>query len=346
MRFLIANWRLKLLALGLTLGLLGAVAFSQNPVSVASVPASVDYDSLDPSYVIINPILRTQVTVIGPAAVTSQLQIANPPPVRFRVDMRDFRVSTQSHTFFATPKSLPPGVTWTGDSVPIAVGVDKVDTKALDIQVRPLKTAPGYKVLDKDANGKWLTYAYCDNPGERCQVQVTAPDSILNSLTAYVETDVTGTTVDSPTQPVKFEKDGKATDLSKLNTFPPVKIVNSTVNVHVTAQQSQVARQVALKVSVTGRPACGFAVTGLSYQPDAFVTITGAADKIATVDSISLPRSVDITGATGDVHSKQDVPTDSGTPSPTSVTVTVSIQKVTDCVAPTPTPLPTPSPTR
>src|SRR5205814_5243153 len=88
MTWLIANWRLKLLALGLALGLLGAVAFSENPVSVTSVPAVVDYDNKDPSLVVLNPVLKTNVNVFGVSSAVDPLKAsANfPNGVRFHVD--------------------------------------------------------------------------------------------------------------------------------------------------------------------------------------------------------------------------------------------------------------------
>lgn len=350
---LISNWRLKLLALVLTVGLLAAVAFSENPVAVASVAAAVDYENLDPGYVIVNPVLRTQVNVFGPAATTSVLQnpTSFPNGVRFRVNLRGFKEVSASHTFYASPKSLPPALTWTGDAVPITVGIDRVETRSLKIDVRPRKIAPGFKVLQTDPAGKPLTYAYCTNRDEECKVQVTAPLGQLGGesetkIKAYVETDVSASTsVDSPNQPVRFEKDGKPIDMTELHTLPAVGVNPSTVNVKVTAQQTQASRQVALKPSITGRPACGYAVTGITFLPDAFATVTGSADRLAGLDSISLPSPIDISNATGNVRVSENIPTDNYTVAPTSVSVTVAISKQVDCSAPTPTPTPAPTPT-
>ena len=41
--WVVAHWRLKLLALLLALGLLGAVAFSQNPIAYVTIHAKVEY---------------------------------------------------------------------------------------------------------------------------------------------------------------------------------------------------------------------------------------------------------------------------------------------------------------
>jgi YbbR domain-containing protein len=246
----------------------------------------------------------------------------------------------KQRTFTATPKTLPSGVTWTGDPILVTVGIDQQQTKDLDIQVRTPHLTPGFKVLDPPQ-----TYAYCANPAQACRVRVQAPQSVIQDLAAYVQIDSTiSGSGDSPSQPVRFEQKGKAVDLSKISVFPPVSVDPSTVTARVTAQQTQVTRTVALKPNVTGRPACGFAVTGITFTPDAFVSITGAADKVATIDSITLPRAIDISGATSDVRSNQNVPSDSYTANPGAVTVTVSISRQVDCSAPTPTPSPKPTP--
>lgn len=337
MSWIVANWRLKLLALALTLGLLAAVAFSENPVAAVGVPAAVDYDNLPQGMVVVNPVLHTQVTVVGLASVTDPLRNANPPAVRFHVNLAGAK-PTSSRTFYASPKSLPSGVSWTGDQVPITVGIDTLETRQLRIEARPSSVDPGFKVVD--------TYAYCSNPAEKCQVTVTAPHADLQDLTAYVEAGkVNAIQIDSPTQPVRFERAGKPVDPTKLSTFPPVGIVPSTVNVRVTAQQTQASRQVALRPTVNGRPACGYAITGISFAPDAFATATGPADRLSTLDSVNLPTPIDVTGATANVRVNESIPTDGYTVSPTSVTVTVSISRQVDCSAPTPTPAPAPTPT-
>jgi YbbR domain-containing protein len=339
MKWLLANWRLKLLALVLTVGLLGAVAFSENPVVAVGVPAVVEYDNRPDGAVIVSPVQKTTINLVGLASVTNSLRDPSiPNGVRVGVNLRGVTAADygKQRTFAATPKTLPSGVTWTGDPMLITVGIDQLQTKDLDIQVRTPHPAPGVKVLDPPQ-----TYAYCDNPAQACRVRVQAPQAVLQDLSAYVQIDasVSGSG-DSPSQPVRFEQNGKQVDVSKFSFVPPVSFDPSTVTARVAAQQTQVTRTVALKPNITGRPACGFAVTGITFAPDAFVSITGASDKVAPIDSITLPRTIDITGATSDIRSNQSVPSDGYTPNPNAVTVTVGISKQVDCTAPTPTPTP------
>lgn len=346
MTWLIANWRLKLLALVLSLGLLAAVAFSENPISSTGVPAAVDYDNKDPSIVLLNPVLRTTVNVFGVSSAVEPLKSTFPNGVRFHVDLKGVTQPITQRTYYATPKTLPPGVNWNGEAVPITIGIDVADTKPYPIEVRTPWVAPGFKVLGPtDSGGKPITYAECGNSGQACQVKVTGARSLLQNLKAFVQIGaqdhpLSGTNVDSPTQPVKFEQNGRPIDLSNFHAFPPPAVDPSTVNVHVTLQQEQVTRQAAIKANLTGRPACGYQITSISFTPSAVATITGPADKVSTVDNITLGQAVDVSNATGSVRSQQTVPTDGFSADPGQVTVVVSIQKQIDCSAPTPSPSP------
>ena len=347
MQWIVANWRLKLLAIALAVGLLAAVAFSENPLTLRTVPAAVDYDNLAPGVVVINPVLRQNVNVSGFSNAVNGISASLPNGVRLRVDLKGLTTPVQHRTFYATPKTLPTGVTWTGDAVPITIDIDILPApKSMPVEVRTPKVAPGFIVLHNDP---LQTYAWChSNSKEPCQVVVTAPASVLEGLKAFVQVSdqVTGTAVESPSQAVQFEQNGRPLDLYKFSTFPSVGVDPSTVNVHITAQQTQVSRQVAVHATVTGRPACGFQITSINYQPEPFVTITGPGDAVAKIDSINLPQAIDVSNATSGSRVQETVPTDSGvTANPGQVVVTVSIVKQIDCSAPTPAPTPTPKPT-
>lgn len=353
MRWLVSNWRLKLLALVLTMGLLGAVAFSENPVTAVGVPATVDYDRQPNNLVVINPALKTTINVVGLTSQTSALRDPSlPNGIHVHVNLAGLQVPTgvRQVTLNATPKTLPAGVSWTGDPILVTVNIDKLDSRDFVMDsvsaqaIRTPKVAPGFKVLpDK-------TYGTCGNQSQPCSVHVIAPESLFGPpdkprLRAYAQVDdqISGNET-SPTQPVRFELDGKPFDLKTFSSIPSISVEPAVVTVVVNVLQSQVTRQVALNVNVTGQPACGYAVSSISFSPTAFVSVTGAADKIATIDHIDLPRTMDVSGATGDVRLQQNVPTDNFTSNPSAVTVTVSIQKKADCTAPTPTPLPSSSP--
>jgi len=339
MTWLISNWRLKLLALGLALGLLGAVAFSENPLTVRQVQAPLDYDNPPGGLAIASPPSRVPVNVYG-LSQTVNGAADNSAGIRFHIDLGKINTSGK-HTLYATPRLLPTGVSWTGDPVPVELDFQKFAStdKPLPIELRTPNVATGYKVLpDK-------TFVTCGgNSGEHCKgVTVTGPESMLQDLVAYVQIDAQVNT-DSlllPSQPVKFEQRGHPIDLTKQNFLPTVGWAPSVVDANISAQKSTAGRQVSVKVTVTGRPACGYQVQSLTFS-DPLVTLTGPPDVVAKIDSVTLPNAIDVTNATSTLRITEPVSTDPGiTSAPTTVTVTLSIGKAFDCTAPTPSPKPT-----
>jgi len=70
------DWRLKLLALGLGILMLGAVAFAQNPPKVSQFIVPVHY-TVSPDLVLINPPTNVSVTVNGLADVIATMKPEN-----------------------------------------------------------------------------------------------------------------------------------------------------------------------------------------------------------------------------------------------------------------------------
>lgn len=345
-RWLTDNWRLKLLAVVLALGLLGAVAFSQNPLVLKSLPATVDFDNRPAQLVVVNPPPPAIVSVNGLAAAVNAVQDRVPNGIRFGVDLSKARPGPHQ-TFTARPKTMPPGVNWDGGAVQVTVDIDTLSAPVpLPVEIRTPSVAPGWKVQTDSKS----TYASCGDGGAGpCQVRVTGPQSVVDGLKAYVqvESTITNDTTDSPSQPVRFEQNGHPIDLLKVSTIPQIVINPTTVLAHVTAQRSQGSRQVPVRVSVTGHPACGYGVNALNVSNGGFVTLSGPSDTLAKADAVTLSNAVDISNATANVGSRQPVPTDAGVSSqPGAVDVTVVITKQFDCTAPTPTPAPAPTPTQ
>src|SRR5438477_9661930 len=65
MRWVVANWRLKLLSLLLAVGLLGAVAFSEDPPAFENVAVRVQYVNLPANLVLTDYRDSVDVPVIG-----------------------------------------------------------------------------------------------------------------------------------------------------------------------------------------------------------------------------------------------------------------------------------------
>ena len=272
------NWRLKLLAVGLAVALLAAVAFSENPVTVRAVDAGINYTGLPSNLELVTPPLRVQVTVIGLAAAV------NPPAnPRVTVDVDVSHVTKGQNVIVSgTPRVLDPGVNAQTDRVAIPLNVDERLTGVeLPIEVRTSVTA-GWQV-DKAA-------------ASPAKVTLAGPKSVLDGLKAFAQLDspIQNAVVDSPNQQVQFEQNGRKFDLRAEKTIPVLSIDPSTVLLHVEASQPRQTRSVFLSASLSGSPAQGYAVRSVSVDPAA-VDISGPGDVISKISTITL-SSVSIDG--------------------------------------------------
>jgi len=343
--WIVTNWRLKLLSLVLAVGLVGAVAFSQNPPVFDTVAVHVEFANPPPDLVVLDPPTSIDVPVAGlrdtvtkykntAAGVTINLANAKPGP---------------NQVFAVTPKIGVPGVTVRSRVGPIRLTLERQDTRLLDIEVRTPKASPGIAVIPEK------TYATCGNSSDRCQVSVTAASSVVNALKAYVDFDVSLTTAYTsitPNEPIKFELNGRKIDLQKdVRSQPVATSTPSNVTVKVATNGGTVTRTVGVGVRATGTQACGYAITGTDVQPSPFANVTGPVDLVTKLTTLTIDP-VDISGLTGPAIVNRRLQT--GSPQvvaePAVVRVTIAISQAFNCAAPAAagfaTPGPAPSPSR
>lgn len=340
------NWRLKLLSLVLAVGLLGAVAFSENPPVFDTASVRIEFANPPQDMVVMNPPSALDVPVAGlrdavtrykngAAGVSIDLANAKPGP---------------NQKFAVTPKIGTPGVTVRSRVDPISLTLDRLAPGQLDIEVRTPRTSPGIAVIPEK------TYATCGNSNDRCRVSVSAAASIMSSLKAYVDYDVpltSANTLISPNEPIKFESDGRPIDLKKdVKTIPRPSVTPDNVTVQIQTRSGTLTKTVGLNVRVTGTQACGYAISGVDVQPNSgFVSITGPIDSVARLNTLTL-EAVDITGITSSTTVPRRVVTGSPqiTADPATVRVTVNVNQSFSCAAPAaaavvpPSPTPSPSP--
>lgn len=339
------NWRLKLLSLVLAIGLLGAVAFSENPPVFDTASVRIQWN-LPPEMVVMNPPSTLDVPVAGLRdAVTRYKNGA----AGVSIDLANAKPGS-NQKFAVTPKIGTPGVTVRSRIDPISLTLDRLASGQLDIEVRTPKLSPGIAVIPEK------TYATCGNSNDRCRVSVSAAASIMSSLKAYVNYDVSLTSANhliSPNEPIKFEANGGPIDLRKdINTIPRPSQTPDNVDVQIETRSGTLTRTVGLNVRVTGTQACGYAISGVDVQPNSgFVSITGPVDTVAKLNTLTLD-AVDISGITSSITVTKRVQTGSPqiTADPATVRVTVSVNQSFSCAAPPaaavapPSPTPSPSP--
>jgi YbbR domain-containing protein len=339
MNWLFSNWQLKLLALVLTLGMLGAVAFSENPIAFRTMQAKVDYVGPADGVALIEPARTVTVQVTGLADTVATLK---PENIEVRADVSKFKPGVD--TTLSTPvRVLVPGVSTTTGTVLLHVVTDTMKVSNLTVDVRTPNQVSGWKV-DPDPK---KTFAQCQpDTNVPCQLTVRGPASLLNGLKAYVDIQqpINNNVLRFPSQTVRFERNGQPVDFTKANTEPPIGWDPAIVSVQVTASSSSAQRMVAVNVPVTGRPACGYGVTGLVITPgNGVVTISGPADAVTSRESVGTD-GVDVSNATSSISRdlKVQVPDPTVSVQPQVVHVTVSVARQFDCTAPTPPPTPLP----
>lgn len=347
--WIVHNWRLKLLSLVLAFGLLGGVAFAENPPAFDTVAVRVEYRNLPPDLVITNPKTVVDVPVAG---FRKDIQSYKQTAAGVSIDLGSAR-SGPNQIYLARPRPDVAGLTFRQSEIPISLDIEPLVTRQLGIEVRTRNRQAGIAVIPD------RTYATCGNANDRCEVSVTGPASIVDTLKAYVDYDVpitTATTGNSPNQPVRFEQSGRTIALGNSpHTSPPIRWSPDVVTVLVATQGGSQTKTVPVNLRVQGVQACGYQISGVDVSPSQ-VTISGPADAVSKITSVGMDP-INLGGLSGSQRVIKPVLTGSGAVSaePQQVTVSVSVNQAFSCSAPppqsagqvaqpTPTPTPTPSP--
>ena len=317
------NWRMKLLAIGLAVLMLGAVAFSQNPPTTGSLTVPLNY-AVPPNLILINPPAKINVTYSGLAGVIKNVNTSNltasvdatrakpGPAVSLNVTVKSFGgVNVQS----------PP---------PIAVEIDTLQSKDLPVQVIA-HAAPGWSVTKAVAT---CLGAQQSNP---CVVHFTGPASWETSLSANVQfsAPVNVSTIDSPTQTVQLQNTNGPLDLSSIRTVPPVNLDFTSVSVHIEAVAGSTSSTVALVDSPPSHPpAAGYRITAITITPNT-VILSGDPAALGRIRSITLP-AVDLSGRTSDATFQVAIPY------PDGISGSAANAKVTYSISANPNVSPTP----
>jgi hypothetical protein len=322
-----SEWRLKLLALGLAVVMLGAVAFSQNPPTYKDLTVPIVYPNIptDIPIVVTNPPTTAKVRV---TALADVLQTVTPLSVAASIDLTKVSAGPDQRVNLNV-KSVDSRVKVQNPVVPYVLNIDKRVPLKLEVKVRTPRVTTGWTVSPFPK-----TYALC--PGApptapACQVTFTGPASYETGLYAYVDytSPVENDRYDVPNQPVYLEQNGQRFDLSR-NTEPGMTLDPLNVTVHIEATTTISSRQVTLiDAPYTRGPAQGYRVTNVTVNPVTIV-ITGKPDALARAGTtITLPQ-IDLGGRTSDYTATVQIPYPDGTDGP------VKTAKVTYSIAANP----------
>lgn len=288
MNWITDDWRLKLLALGLAILMLGAVAFSQNPPTIKTVQVDISYTlPTSNTLIVLSPPTRASVVVTGLADALSNMPGTNPPGLSANFDLTKAQPSPTAKATLNVLSRIP-GVTVQNPNVPYVLNIDTLKTTTLTVTVRVLHVEAGWSVTKFEA--------YC--PNTPCQVTFVGPASWETQLNAFADftSVVNNTTFDFPNQSVQLVQGQSRLDLTQL-TVPLVSLDPHSVEIKIEARTGTTSRSVPLvDATPTHPPAQGYRVIGITIDP-AVVTVTGDANALALIKSIPLP-AVDLSGKT------------------------------------------------
>src|SRR5205823_6654257 len=208
MSWILGNWRMKLLALALSIGLFAALAFSENPIQFATVDAKINYVNRPDNLVLLNQPTTTKVTISG---LTQDVKNAT---VRADVDLSKIK---KGSAFTLTPTARVFGNNVTPQSAqPITFGVDDLTTVQLDIDIRTPHVQQGWSVKK--------VQPICGNAAQVCKVTFTGPSSLEDGLHAFVTVDgaIATNSYDQLSSPVQFDQNGRVFDPAAQKALPLV----------------------------------------------------------------------------------------------------------------------------
>lgn len=339
------HWRLKSLALVLAVLLFGAVAFAQNPITVRTIAAvSINgYSNESPDLVLVNFPRTVDVQIVGLASAVNPVKQDD---IRAVMDLSNVKAPadgapTQRVKVNVNVEVAAQGVSLQQSVIPVYITVDRISQRTLPLNVIT-DPAPGV-TIDKTIVLDHATQAPVSN------VTLTGAANTINGLTAFVDVGSIEGGLFSPAAPIKYRDAG-----GHAVPWPPATIPAGTsdvgsVDITITAHQNLQQKTVPILTPLTGSPACGYEVSGISVSPNQTVSLTGTPGDLAKLSSITL-SAIDVSGSTSTVTSRQQVPLPPDLTSlqvtPTSVTVNITVKQSFTCAAasPTPTPVPTTTP--
>jgi len=319
------DWKLKLLAFGLAVLMLGALAFSQNPPTSKTLQVGISY-SVPSGLILINPPKQTTVTVTGLADLVSAVNTGNTAAT---ADLSGASLGA-SVKVNLIGKSVIPQVSV--QTTPIAVNVDTEALIQLAVTARlHVPPAIGWQVTKLEAQ--------CDGPPPPCTVTFDGPVSWEKNLKAFADypLQVQSDSSTFPSAPVALEQNGITLDRTRY-TIPQTKLDITTVtNIVIQAKSGTVSRQVTLVDSQPSNPPPNcYRVTGITVDPIS-VVVTGTPDVLSGITTTLPLPAVDLSQKTSNASFQVTIPFPPGvTGSQAKAKVTYSISQNPNCATPSP----------
>ena len=324
MSWITDDWKLKLLAFGLAVLMLGALAFSQNPPTSKTLQVGIAY-TVPSGLILLNPPKTTTVTVTGLADLVSAANSGNTAATA------DVRAASPGSSVKVNlvGKTLIPGVSV--QATPIALNIDTENVVQLAVVARlNVPPAPGWQVTKLEAQ--------CGAPLQPCTVTFDGPASWQKNLKAFADypIKVESDSYTFPSAAVVLEQNGTTLDWTRY-TLPQTKLDVTTVSILIQAKSGTSSRQVTLVDSQPSNPPPNcYRVTGITVDPISIV-VTGTPDALSGITTTLTLPAVDLSQKTSNASFQIAIPFPPGvTGSQAKAKVTYSISNNPACATPSP----------
>jgi len=274
---LLANLRLKLLAIAFAVALWSVVAYAQNPTQQRPYQLAVAASSLPAGLVVIGKVPPAPVTVIGTADnlrnfVLSSLHVTG--------NFSNVKVGTNKVPIDV--QNADPNVTIVAPSS-VTVNVDDLGSSTQTVSIERVNALPsGYH---EQTTSTTITPA---------TVRVDGPKSQLSGIQAVAIVDLSTVTPPGSTLPITVV----VWNASK-KIVPQMTVTPPQVSVKIVIQADSVTLNKGVGFTLTGQPATGYRMTNVQVAP-LDVQATGLQNTLALLVLLGTDP-VDITGAKADV---------------------------------------------
>ena len=274
---MLANLRLKLLAIAFAVALWSVVAYAQNPTQQRNVQLSVAASSLPAGLVVVGKVPVVPVTVIGTAD-----NLAHFVPASLHVTGNFSNVKVGTNKVPIDVQNADPNVTIVAPSS-VTVNVDERGSATQTVSIERVNSLP--------SGFHEQTTATTITPPT---VRVDGPKSQLSGIQAVVIVDLATVTPPGSTQAVTVVVWNASKKIVPQMTVTPLQ-----VSVKLVIQADAVTLNKGVGFTITGQPAAGYRMTNVQVAP-LEVQATGLQTALAGLLLLATDP-VDITGAKGDV---------------------------------------------
>ena len=274
---MLANLRLKLLAIAFAVALWSVVAYAQNPTQQRSVQLPVRASGLPASLVVVGKVPTVPVTVIGTAD-----NLAHFVPASLHVTGNFSNVKVGTNKVPVDVQNADPSVTIVASSS-VTVNVDDRGSSTQTVSIERVNNLPSG--FHEQTTATTITPA---------TVLVDGPKSQLSGIQAVVIVDLATVTAPGSTQPVTVVVWNASRKI-----VPQMTVTPPQVSVKMVIQADAVTLNKGVGFTLTGQPAAGYRMTNVQVAP-LDVQATGLQTTLSLLVLLATDP-VDITGAKADV---------------------------------------------